>query len=197
MALGASPHCDLLLCPCGNTDTKVYSNPSGSGTARCLGPSLGNGPAFCLISLDDNYSRGPEGLQGKGRCLDVNKLIADSSCEQEALTSYILGKALGKARPERSLHTQFLCHREGVQLPHCSTEVLANLSRPEKDGSCFLPGSCHNDCRQLSTAHPAGLYNGIQCAWLGRKPGEVCLLFTAWEGNQLYVFLDSSWTWGI
>lgn len=111
---GASPHCDLLLCSCGNTNTKVYSNPSGSGTARCLGPSLGNGPAFCLISLGDNYSRGPEGLQGKGRCSDVNKLIADSSCEQEALTSYILGKALGKARPERSLHTQFLCYREGV-----------------------------------------------------------------------------------
>lgn len=54
---GACPRRGLLLCPCGNTDTAVYSNPSGSGTATCLRPSLRNGPAFCLASLDnDNYS---------------------------------------------------------------------------------------------------------------------------------------------
>ena len=132
---GASPHRDLSLCSCGHTDTKVYSNPSGSGTATCLGPSLGNGPAFSLISPDDdNYSRGPEALQGKDRYPHVNKLIAKSNREQKALTSCISGKALGKARPERSLRTRFPCYREGVPSPPCSVEVLANSSRPEKEG---------------------------------------------------------------
>ena len=132
---GASPHRDLSLCPCGHTDPKVYSNPSGSGTATCLGPSLGNGPAFSLTSPDDdNYSRGPEALQGKDRYPQVNKLIAKSNREQKALTSCISGKALGKARPEGSLRTRFPCYREGVPSPPCSVEVLANSSRPDKEG---------------------------------------------------------------
>ena len=201
---GASPHRDLSLCPCGHTDPKVYSNPSGSGTATCLGPSLGNGPAFSLTSPDDdNYSRGPEALQGKDRYPQVNKLIAKSNREQKALTSCISGKALGKARPEGSLRTRFPCYREGVPSPPCSVEVLANSSRPQKEGkkthslSFFLPGSCHNCCSQLSAAHRAGLYRGIPCEQLGREPGEVRLLFTAREENKLYVLLDSGWTWGI
>jgi len=57
---GAAPHVSYYPAL---VDTKVYSNPSGTGTAVYLGPLLGNGPACCLISLDNNnYSRAPEAL---------------------------------------------------------------------------------------------------------------------------------------
>lgn len=46
----AAPHRDLLLCPCGNTDNKVYSNRSGGGTVTCSEPPMRHGPEFCLSS---------------------------------------------------------------------------------------------------------------------------------------------------
>lgn len=46
----APPHRDLLLCPCGDTDNKVYSNRSGGGTVTCSEPPMRHGPAFCLSS---------------------------------------------------------------------------------------------------------------------------------------------------
>ena len=131
---GASPHRDLLLCPCGNADTKVCSNASGGATAPCLEPSLGSCSVFSFIGQDnDNCSRGAEAPQGKDRYPYVNKRITKPKHEQNALTSCASGKTLGKARPENSLRTRIPCYR-GVLSPPCSGGGARELVRTTERG---------------------------------------------------------------